>query len=178
MTKKQKNITNENPMVDVSSEETHYMVQCDNIRLISSSLSPILDKAEANKSDRVAFRVRAIVEEKKAYSYLEVIAHHKVTGHPGQVVGFNLAFVLMGTFSVQQEMTPEDLGHFVKMYTVTILWPYAREFATNQFRRTGSDDVVLPIINPQVVTEHIVENNLVEVQIISKAKPKSKKKKQ
>lgn len=177
MAKKQKTIKNENPSVDVSGDETHYMVQCDNIRLISSSLSPILDKADADKSDRVAFRVRAIVEGNKAYSYLEVIAHHKVTGHPGQVVGFNLAFVLMGTFSVQQEMTPEDLGHFVKMYTVTILWPYAREFATNQFRRTGSDDVVLPIINPQVVTEHIVENNLVEVQIISKAKPKTKKKK-
>lgn len=177
MAKKQKITKNENPIVDVSDKESHAAVQCDNIRLISSSLAPILDKAEADKSDHVAFRVRAIVEENKAYSYLEVIARHKVIGHPGQVVGFNLAFVLMGTFSVQQEMTPEDLANFVKLYTVTILWPYAREFATNQFRRTGSDDVVLPIINPQVVTEHIVENNLVDVQIISKAKPKTKKKK-
>lgn len=177
MAKKQKITKNENPIVDVSDKESHAAVQCDNIRLISSSLSPILDKAEADKSDHVAFRVRGIVEENKAYSYLEVIARHKVTGHPGQVVGFNLAFVLMGTFSVQQEITPENLANFVKMYTVTILWPYAREFATNQFRRTGSDDVVLPIINPQVVTEHIVENNLVDVQIISKTKPKTKKKK-
>jgi hypothetical protein len=33
-------------------------------------------------------------------------------------------------------------------------------------RRAGESQVILPIINPQVVTEHIVENNLVEVEIV------------
>jgi preprotein translocase subunit SecB len=50
------------------------------------------------------------------------------------------------------------------------LYPYAREYASDQFRRVGNHEVVLPIINPQVVTKQIVENNLVAVEII-KQKP-------
>lgn len=172
MAAKQKITKKENPIVDVSSESTHYMVQCEDIRLISSSLTPVIKKSEADKPARFAFRVRAIVEEKKAYSYLEVLANHSASNHQDQVAGFNLSFVLMGTFSTEQDITPEQLGEFIKMYTVTILWPYAREYSTDQFRRAGGHEVVLPIINPQVVTEHIVENNLVEVQIIGKKKTK------
>jgi len=172
MTAKRKTITKKNSQVDVSGEETHASVQCDDIRLISSSLTPILDKNEAGKSGQIAFRVHALIDGKKAYSYLEVFASHKVASHPDKVVAFQLAFVLMGTFSTQQNMPPESYSHFMKMNTVTILWPYAREYVTSQFKRTGSNDVVLPIINPQVVTEHIVENDLVDVQIISKKKIK------
>lgn len=174
MPKQQKNGKQDNTLVDVSRKETHYLVQCDDIRLISSTLTPILNKKEASKSSQIAFRVHAVVNGKKAYSYLEVLAAHNVASHPGNVVAFKLDFVLMGTFRTSQNIKPEDFGHFLKMYTVTILWPYAREYATNQFRRTGSNEVVLPIINPQVVTEHIVENNLVDVQIITKKKAEKK----
>lgn len=172
MATKQKVTKKQDSMVDVSSEPTHYAVQCEDIRLISSSLVPVINKSEAKKPARFAFRVRAIVEEKKAFSYLEVVANHAASNHQDKVAGFNLAFVLMGTFSTTQNITPEQLGDFIKMYTVTILWPYAREYSTDQFRRAGGHEVVLPIINPQVVTEHIVENNLVEVQIIRKKKSK------
>lgn len=172
MTTTQKVKKKQDPMVDVSSKLTHYAVQCEDIRLISSSLTPVINKSEARKPSRFAFRIRAIVEGKKAYSYLEVIANHAASNHQEQVAGFNLSFVLMGTFSTEQDITPNQLGEFIKMYTVTILWPYAREYSTDQFRRAGGHEVVLPIINPQVVTEHIVENNLVEVKIVSKKKIK------
>ncbi len=172
MTTTQKVTKKQDPMVDVSSKLTHYAVQCEDIRLISSSLTPVINKSEARKPSRFAFRIRAIVEGKKAYSYLEVIANHAASNHQEQVAGFNLSFVLMGTFSTEQDITPNQLGEFIKMYTVTILWPYAREYSTDQFRRAGGHEVVLPIINPQVVTEHIVENNLVEVKIVSKKKIK------
>jgi preprotein translocase subunit SecB len=52
------------------------------------------------------------------------------------------------------------------MYTLTILWPYAREYASDQFRRAGNHELVLPILNPQVVTQHIIEHDLVEVDIL------------
>jgi preprotein translocase subunit SecB len=172
MTAKQKVAKKQDPMVDVSTEPTHYAVQCEDIRLISSSLTPVINKSVAKKSAQYAFRIRAIVEEKKAYSYLEVMANHAINNHQDQVAGFNLAFVLMGTFSTKQNITPEQLGDFIKMYTVTILWPYAREYSTDQFRRAGGHEVVLPIINPQVVTEHIIENDLVEVRIVRKKKLK------
>ncbi len=54
----------------------------------------------------------------------------------------------------------------MKMYTLTILYPYAREYASEQFRRAGNHNVVLPIINPQVVTQQMIEMNFVNVQII------------
>ena len=175
MASKRKVVTKKNPQVDVSGKETHANVQCDDIRLISSSLTPILDKGEAGKSGQIAFRVHAVIDGKKAYSYLEVFASHQVASHPNKVAAFKLGFVVMGTFSTQQNMLPADFGYFMKMNSVTILWPYAREYVTSQLRRTGSNDVVLPIINPQVVTKQIVENKLVDVQIIGKKKTKKQK---
>ena len=157
--------------IDVSAPETHYVVQCEDIRLISSALNPIINKKPA-KSPGFAFRIKAIVEDKKSYSYLEVFVNQYITGLPSKLTGFELSYVLMGTFVPSSEMSPVDLGNFVKQYTLTILWPYAREYATDVFRRTSTKDVVLPIINPQVVTEYIVENDLVEVEIIQKKKTK------
>jgi hypothetical protein len=63
-------------------------------------------------------------------------------------------------------MPQPEFVDFVKMYTLTILWPYAREYATDQFRRVGNDGAILPIINPQVVTQKIIEGNLIEVKIV------------
>jgi preprotein translocase subunit SecB len=173
MATKKKNTQHQPVAVDVSNEDTHASVQCEDIRLISSMLKPIIAKKDADNLPGFTFRIRALVEGKKAYSYLEVLINQFITGHPSKLTGFELSYVLMGTFISHQNMRPEDLGDFVKFYSLTILWPYAREYATDVFRRTGTTEVVLPIINPQVVTELIVENNLVEVEIVEKKKPKN-----
>ena len=166
-TKQKAKITEKKQLVDVSTDETHYAVQCTDIRLISSSLSPVLTDSNTDNSSRFAFRIHAIVEGQTSYSYLEVQAGYWASNGFEDVNGYDLSFVLMGIFKSQDEkISPEDLGQFVKIYTLAILWPYAREYATDQLRRAGMNDVVLPIINPQIVTEHIVENNLVEVEII------------
>jgi preprotein translocase subunit SecB len=168
MAKKKTNKKVQENLVDVSTEETQYVVQCEDVRLITSNLSPLIIEDDSKKDSNFAFMVRAVVEENTAYSYLEVLANHFIDEGPVEVEGFQLRFVLMGTFLAKEDtMSPEDLGEFVKMYTLSILWPYAREYATDQIRRASGDIMTLPIINPQVVTEHIVENNLVEVQIIS-----------
>ncbi|MCX6064951.1 MAG: protein-export chaperone SecB [Chloroflexi bacterium] len=153
-------------MIDVTPEATHYSVQCEDIRLISSTLQPIIKKGATDSASNFAFRIHAVVDGSQAYSYLEVQVDYIMSDEPDDVHGFALGYVLMGTFSADKDMSPEELGHFIKMYTLTILWPYAREYASDQLRRTGGDNIILPIINPQVVTEHIVENNLVEVEII------------
>lgn len=153
-------------LVDVSPEETHYAVQCEDIRLLSSVFKPIATE-ETEKQSGFAFRIRAVVDGQTSYSYLEVQANYAISDEFDDVTGYELNFVLMGVFKSHDEnISPKDLGQFVKLYTITILWPYAREYATDQLRRAGINDVVLPIINPQVVTEYIVENNLVEVEII------------
>ncbi|RLD03500.1 MAG: hypothetical protein DRI32_07275 [Chloroflexi bacterium] len=165
MTKKKDTYT-EKKTVDVTSSETHYIVQCNDIRLISSSLRPLVHEKQTDSESRFAFRVRAIVEGSTAYSYLEVQANYFIADGLDDVQGFRLLYVLMGTFNTQREMNPVELADFVKMYTLSILWPYAREYASDQLRRAGESQVILPIINPQTVTEHIVENNLVDVEIV------------
>jgi preprotein translocase subunit SecB len=158
--------TEKNQTVDVTPEETHFAVQCIDIRLISSSLNPNLTEADVANSSRLVFRIHAVVEEQTSYSYLEVYATYPAIDVE-DIDSYELSFVLMGIFRAQDDsITPKDLGEFVRMYTLTILWPYAREYATEQLRRAGIDHNVLPIINPQVVTKHIVENNLVEVEIL------------
>lgn len=152
--------------VDVTSEGTHALVQCEDIRLIVSSLKPLLVDEKRDTSTRFAFRVRATIEGQKAYSYLEMKVNYFFEDGEEDLQGFNLSYVLMGTFSTESKMKSDEFAHFIKMYTVSILWPYAREYASDQFRRAGNHEVVLPIINPQVVTQQIVENNLVEVEII------------
>ncbi len=152
--------------VDVTSKETHALLQCEDIRLIVSSLKPLMVDENRDISTRFAFRLRAKIEGKKAFSYLEVKVNYFFEDEVDGLHGFNLSYVLMGTFRAEPTLEPKDFAQFVKMYTVSILWPYAREYASDQFRRAGNHEVVLPIINPQVVTEHIVENNLVEVEII------------
>jgi preprotein translocase subunit SecB len=161
-----KDIKNEQDLVDVTQEETHYSVQCEDVRLISSILKPLVVEEDTEKSTKLAFRINAVVDGNQAYSYLEVVSKNVFLEDPSSLQGFQLSYVLMGTFSSSEKMTSEELAEFVKMYTLSILWPYAREYATDQFRRTGISDIILPIIKPQVVTEHIVENDLVKVEII------------
>ncbi len=167
MAKKIKNVVAD---VDVTSAETHAPVQCEDIRLIASSLKPLLVDTERDTATRFAFRVRATIEGQKAFSYLEVKVNYFFREQTDDLEGFNLSYVLMGTFSTEAALKPKDFAHFIKMYTVSILWPYAREYASDQFRRAGNYEIVLPIINPQVVTEHIVKNKLVEVEIIKQKK--------
>ncbi|MBT3713015.1 MAG: hypothetical protein HOG15_06670 [Anaerolineae bacterium] len=167
MTNNQKNeLAEEKTSIDVTSPETHYIVQCNDIRLISSSLRPLVSETEVDEKSSFTFRVKAVVEGNIAYSYLEVQTSYYIPDSLEGVQGFQLSYVLMGTFNADEEMNSTDLAHFIKMYTLSILWPYAREYASDQLRRAGESQVILPIINPQVVTEHIVENNLVEVEIV------------
>lgn len=154
--------------VDVSSTENHAAVQCEDIRLIVSSLKPLIADKKRDTSTRFAFRVRATIDGQKAFSYLEVKVNYFFEDET-ELQGFNLSFVLMGTFKTEPVLPAQDFAHFIKMYTVSILWPYAREYVSDQFRRAGNHEIVLPIINPQVVTEHIVENNLVELEIIDQS---------
>ena len=164
--KKVPSTSNQKKMIDVSDEKTHAQIQCEDVRLITSSLKPLIVDKGKNTDTRFAFRIRAMVEEQKAYSYLEVKVNYFFEDGSEELEGYNLSYVLMGIFSADKKLPQKDFADFIKMYTISILWPYAREYASDQFRRVGNHEIVLPIINPQVVTEHIVENNLVEVEII------------
>jgi len=172
VTQPTQDLSQEDNAVDVSQAESHYVIQCEDIRLISSMLQPIIAEDESSGESQFAFRIWAMVEKVDAYSYLEVQAKLFIPGEPEEMQGYDLRFVLMARFHPQDEIPSEEMADFVKTYTLSLLWPYAREYASDQLRRTGEHEVVLPIINPQSVTEQLVENDLVEVEIIEQAQEK------
>jgi preprotein translocase subunit SecB len=150
--------------VDVSTPETHYLVQCSQVSLVDSILKPIEDYDKVDVS-RFLFKIKITVEHGAALAYLHVqVAAMSDTPF---IPGCSLNFTLMGIFRAEGEMPPEALGDFARHYTLSILWPYAREYTADQLRRAGLPFDELPIINPQVVTEKLIEANLIEVKIFS-----------
>lgn len=82
-----------------------------------------------------------------------------------------LIFSLVGLFTGDEGISPEQIADFGKNFTFSILWPYAREFAQDMFQRTGFPSECLPIINAQETTKKMIENDLIKVQIIGEGKP-------
>lgn len=151
--------------VDVSNAETHYQVQCADIRLLSSNLGLFTVDQEQGSESRFVFKIKVAVQEKIAFAQLhvDVVAITSESDEP--LSGCELQFVLVGVFTAEGEIQPAALGDFARMYSLSILWPYAREYTSDQLRRAGLPFEALPIINPQVVTEKLIEGGLVEVEL-------------
>lgn len=152
--------------VDVTSQETHFSIQCDDIRLISSLFRPLAEEDEAPEGSRFTFKISAIVQDNEAFSHLETQVIYLSVDDMDERKGYFLRFGLVAKFSGDVEIDTEQVADFVRYYTLSILWPYAREYAGDQLRRAGEACLSLPIINPQVVTERLIEDDLVLVEII------------
>lgn len=152
--------------VDVSTAETHFSIQCEDIRLVSSLFRLFTEEDKQYDSSRFTFKISAFVQGNQAYSHLDTQVIYLSPEESEETQGYVLRFGLVARFAADEEISPEEMGGFVKFYTLSILWPYAREYAGDQLRRAGEDCLSLPIINPQVVTERLVEDDLVQVEII------------
>ena len=139
--------------VEVTSPETHFQVQCSEVRLVSSLIKP-LESVDAEKErSRFIFKIDGRVEDNTAYSLLEVQVISVDADTEVGIPAYELRFILLGVFEAEEGIQPEALADFVRLYTLSILWPYAREYTSDQLRRVGQAVSALPIINPQVVTE-------------------------
>ncbi len=153
--------------VDVTQPQSHHRVQCVDVKLVSSTLKPLDPEKEKLGESRITFKIRVDVHENLAFGLLHTYVVY-VASEPGEPLqGCWLSFNMVGTFEANEEMPLEELGDFARMYTLSILWPYAREYASDQFRRAGESADTLPIINPQTLTEKLVKSDLVEVVIHS-----------
>ncbi|MDD5368144.1 MAG: hypothetical protein PHQ40_03585 [Anaerolineaceae bacterium] len=150
--------------MDVTSPEKQYPIQCESVCLVTSSFQPLDLAKEECKDSRFTFKIRADVDENHAFSQLDtrVVFIPGAENEPPR--GYVLQFVLLGVFTASEPTPAEVLTDFARMFTLSILWPYAREYASDQFRRAGEVFDALPIINPQVVTEGLLKNNLIEVR--------------
>lgn len=158
-------LAQDNKAVDVTGRETHSRIQCQEIKLISSTLRPLDPEKEKLGESRFVFRIRVDAQGNQASGLLETQVIY-ISSEPGEKLeGFWLRFALIGFFSAEKDLSTEDLADFGRMYTLSILWPYAREYAADQIRRTGETVLTLPVINPQAVTENLIKSDLVEVVI-------------
>lgn len=148
--------------MDVTSPETHYQVQCAEVRLLSSQLKPLKPGKPGKAASHFAFKIRVMIKDNAALSRLMVQVIAVDEGEKG-LPGFELNFILLGVFVGGDATPPQVLADFARLYTLSILWPYAREYTGDQLRRVGQPFDALPIINPQVVTERLIEAGLVEV---------------
>lgn len=157
------NLSADPRVVDVTHPDTHYQVQCQRVLLLASELKPLKKSKKEKRASHFAFKIQISVRNQAAYSRLkvQVIA---VDDEDETSPGFGLQFTLLGVFVGDAATPPQVLLDFSRLYTLSILWPYAREYTSDQLRRVGLPFDALPIINPQVVTERLIEAGLVEVE--------------
>ena len=151
--------------LDVTEPESHYIVQCSEVRLLQSILKPVDFAKEKNELSRFIFKIEASVEGDTVFSCLDVQVIAINPAVDENQPAYELRFLLLGVFTGEEKTPPEALMEFARMYTLAILWPYAREYTSDQLRRTGQSFDVLPIINPQVVTEKLIEGGLINIMI-------------
>lgn len=154
--------------VDVSQPETHYSVQCAEVRLLNSLLRPV-EGDDETKDSHFLFKVEAYIHGDTAFSQLQVqviAVDNKMNTAGKPLPAYELRFSLLGVFVAEGSISPEALSDFARLYTLSILWPYAREYTADQLRRAGHPFDDLPIINPQVLTETLIEADLVKVEIL------------
>lgn len=159
------NLTTDEKAIDVSGQESQAQVQCLEIRLLRSNFEALPAADDSPESSRFLFRIRAQVNGQVCFSNLdvEVILVGEEDEHDQVASVYRLQFTLSGIFVSAGEINQVALGEFARLYTLSIIWPYAREYASDQFRRAGESFDSLPVINPQVVTDSLINADLVEV---------------
>lgn len=156
---------NAKPLIDLTDLGMRPLIQCAEVRLISAYLTPLIPDTEAPMETQVGFRIRVVVTGEGAYAYLEVqiTAGVEDDEDPDEIFGYRLNFILLGLYTSPLDLEPSEIGEFARMNALATLWPYAREYAGDQFQRAGEPGISLPVIDPNVVTQHLVEEGLLEV---------------
>jgi hypothetical protein len=159
--------------VDVTSPDTHNQVQCVELRLLSSKLQPLKKLDENPRVSHFRFKIVGSITGDTAFSELHVQVIFASAENAKPSIDYELQFILLGIFVSDGTLQTEALAEFVRMYTLSIFWPYAREYTSDQLRRAGQRFDSLPIINPQVVTRKLIDGKLVKVKIRTDEKNKS-----
>jgi preprotein translocase subunit SecB len=138
------------------------LIQCEKISLRECNLVAI-NSIEHKNDPELKFAVQPVVfGDNHLLSELKIcLVNNNV--NPKANLGFILNFTYMAVFSGPDTLTKEQMGEFGQLYTLSTLWPYAREFAQNIFLRTNFQTKPLPIINPTSTTAEMINQGLINV---------------
>lgn len=136
-------------------EPISYSIKCLNINLKSCSLNIIAkDKVEDKK---LKYSIQCHVFNNLLLSELRVKTFSIISEN--NQFAQSSSFIIVGVFSGETETPKNVLAEFGKFSSLTILWPYAREFYQSLLQRTGFAFDCLPVINAQVMTERMIKEN-------------------
>lgn len=150
------------PEINTSTDEDYQktLIQCERVSLRECNLSAV-NPEEHKDEPPVQFAIQPVVfGNDKMVSELKVCASNF---RKNAKVGFILNFTMVAYFRGSENTTKEQLGEFGQLYTLSILWPYAREFAQDMFMRSGFPGSLLPVINPTATTEDMMKQKMIEV---------------
>jgi len=140
--------------------------KCEVVNLISSTYCQQLVKEEL-ASPKLDIGIEIDIHEDRFIPKLKIDAEF-VTDLDAEKIKHTLSFVLAGFFSITGVWDKTEMINSAKMFSLSILWPYAREYASDVFRRSGYRFPVLPIINAQEVTKQFIENDKINVKDLTK----------
>ena len=144
------------------NESEQSVIKCERINLLSSTLKQT--EIESKKTTaKFSFSIDADVFVDYIVARLTIKLKNQITSQSHRTILQSLDFCLVGYFSTQPTTPHEVLENFTKLNTLSIIWPYAREYISDTLRRTGVPFPVLPIINPQVLAEEMERSKMMNI---------------
>jgi preprotein translocase subunit SecB len=133
-------------------EETPAPIQGWGILLLASSLKTVSRKLKGEI--RLGYHSQGYkVDGRYGFSTLDVHVEKPSSGKGEENKTYVLTFTLKGVFVAEQDIPADDYVNMMRHYSIPIMLPYAREYASDQFRRAGLSDLILPIINLVAISQ-------------------------
>lgn len=140
-------------------ESPNHSIKCVNVNLKSCALNVILKEKIENQ--KLKFSVHCSVFDKLLVSELRIKLYNLIPD--SDQFAQSLSFTVVGLFTGEGDTSKSELGEFGKFASLTILWPYAREFSQSLLQRTGFPFECLPVINTQAMNEKMIQEKTISV---------------
>lgn len=135
---------------------------CERVNLLLSNYSQE-EVSESTNQAKLDIGIEVDIHDNGFVSRLHVTENFISAIDENNKVCHRLSFCLAGYFACADQSTKEDIKLVGQLHSLSILWPYAREYSSDVFRRIGCAYPILPIINPQDLTQKLIENNEIKV---------------
>lgn len=146
------------------SKQNDNSIECVDIKLIRSSLEPFNANELVENFD---ISIKGKVIDFLSISDVNFSATHKnINASDTPKDGYKLDFTFTIVFRGNKGIEPEILRRFTELYSLSISWPYVREYVDSIFSRCGESDFLLPIINPQRMTEELIKSGSISIELI------------
>lgn len=140
--------------------------KCEVVNLVSSNYCQQLNQ-EHTDTAKLDIGIEIDIHEDRFIPKLKIDAEFTSDSN-GEKIKHTLSFLLAGLFTLDGEWEKLEMIESAKLYSLSILWPYAREYAGDVFRRTGYPFPILPIINAQEMTRQFIENDKISIHDLTK----------